>query len=658
MARRGINTPSEKSDVYFNGRPEFNPRKIAGAKRKGINSKPPEVTVAVLQTSLRDATALKADYEALDKRFDKTLSLLDAAGQNMTVCTNLPTSIRERFLRHKRETESCWAFYKRMVDLAFEFPDFDPYNPDSFAQIQSDNGNDVIEDLGENNDADSTEPEADPNDPWSQYAPYIPPATATPTPYAGEQRPNDFNENPGKAVLLVMLFLAILKFIVNAIAVVSFAPQKTTTKRTNDLQKEKKDDTGVGGLGAISPVAGVAAKAASAIMSAAKKIAISIFFNKALNAGMNWATQKLAGGPKMKRDVERFDSVMLSNYMCDKAYESEDSEWPDAAVLYRHFSAMKKRQSHAKGSLKYFAENAFYTAQAADKFGNAVATEALKVPEDMLSVLTLQKDFTGSALDRMDRLLQGEFVDNLFCCMLRYLGANSEKDLKAMRLILKIALNGKTLLVRNVDASLNNLWMSIQSLILSKIASILSNVYNNINDGIGKQLRVAASTKLAGCLSWNVFVNKLLQYLKDIELQLLELIVEWNNSLRFQNEYQQVHIGVLTDSKYIRRLLKLIEILIRARQNGEMCKDTLLPTDGELRAIARRAEDAFGIPEDAFGIPDDGGGGTTPTGDDNQTPQGASGDRKRDKFDDCLKRVPKEDMERISAWINALGEKR
>lgn len=629
MARRGIDNEHEKKILAGGLTPSFKPRKVTGGKIRGLAGSPVVTPPPPAITS--DADTLEQEFKDLKTQFDIVGALLDRSGETMRLCQNLPPIIQERYVRQKRSDESCWGFYKRMVALAMESPAVNVTNSPTNAERLAAAGNDIVTNPFGSNEFGILADSDDENLP--DQSPTYP------------TRQNGYDENPGKSTLLMMLFLAILKLIVSAIFGVMKYPIKLLGKLTQtNSQATTSTSTGttaVGGGGGASILLPL-----QVLFTLAKQI----LFTKSIGIAMTWVEQKIVKGPKLNRDVERFDALILTGFVKETAYQSEEDYWPEAAQLFPHYHGLNKQYDASTGIFDYYKQQGLHQAQEAGQAAKTAGDLATQIPSDMLQILTLQKDYYRSSLDRMNRLLGGNFTNNLLCCLFRFLGSNDDKFLRICQAILRMSMNRQALVFESLDSALGNLWQTIQKIILSQIIAILSNLFDIINREVKKKLSIADSSALkdlSSCISWNDFVKTMLKYIRDIEYSILDLAIDLNNSLTLQEEYQTLYIEGLEKSREAKRLLKLIDLIIRARQNGELCKNSSVPTDAELDGLYRRVSDTWGIPEVQNVTP-------------NNAPVVAAGATRvtnisgHDNFNECLKKIPQEDVEKVMAWINQL----
>jgi len=473
-------------DISLKGLPSWTPRKINGSKYKGTsgaNKTTPNTTATIkANNSLVDATSLIQEYKNLQIKIASVQTLIDKSGETLTICSELPASITERFLRQKKETESCWQFYKRMVSLAYEFPDFDPYNADSFAERMAKTGNDVLTDpFGTDGFVNS---EAITNEDVTDLV-----VTNNTGTDGGEQRENDYNENPGKATLLLMLFLAILKLIMNSVMAMMSAPMKFF-KKSGD-QQAAASATGFSTMSATGGGAG-----ASAFGTIIKQLLSGFILNRFMSIAQDLVMKQIAKGPKLTKDVERYDAVICSKYVQEKAYTDENGTAQNAVLQQPHLISVQNQVTASQQVFSYFQQKGLQS---------SMGSSTNSIPADAYAILSMQRDFANSTLDRMTALFLNQLSTQMLCCLFKYLGGMGKanlKNLKRMLAILKLSLNGRGALISRADINLNNLWAQIQKAILAQLVPILSNLLSDLNSTLKKDLS-ANSTIVAGqCASW------------------------------------------------------------------------------------------------------------------------------------------------------------
>jgi hypothetical protein len=591
------------NNIYQSHIPEFQPRKITqGADLLAPTAPNPEPLPLSRTVPKKDVATLLDEWGKTTQRLDHLVTILDAQGEQMNLCRNLPAVIAERYLKHKRPEESCWAFYKRMVALAQQHPEID-WNS-TFAEDIANQTR--VNDASTTGDFDMT-PEVDEN------------GAATP----------DFNQNPGKIKLLLMLFLAILKWIVSGIIAVAFAPFQWLENKWNSVAGS------VPGLPTIKFVSDFKIKA------------------------ITWAKELISRWTKqynlnLTQDVERMDSQIFVAHIEESAARSDASYWPESAMLYSKYYALRRNHEQGESILRTFAVDVQNTGVNVLESVSQTATTAYQMPKDLYDLFTLQKDFTETSIYDMEALLTRQFGDNLFCCIFRLLGSYQIKMLKAAKLILKLSLNRHAIYITTLGTMLNNILVTIMRGVLLEIFKTAYAAINIVNNEIKKYLlgRVPSSLddRISGaskCISYELFVQTLLQFINELENAILDLVLDFRNSLNQQNEYTRLYIGALTQSKYIKRLIRLIDIILQAKSRGELCKQTATPTDQEILDLW----DSYQGDPDFGGLSPTGLPGTTPPGGDTESSH-------RVIFDDCLQKVPQQDLEMVMNWISRLQEHR
>jgi hypothetical protein len=319
-------------------------------------------------------------------------------------------------------------------------------------------------------------------------------------------------------------------------------------------------------------------------------------------------------------------------------------------MLYSKYYALRKQHEQGESVIQSFKTNMNNASVDLLVLSSQTVKTAVNMPKDLLELFTLQKDFSDTAIADMEKLLTRQFGDNLFCCMFRFLGAQEIKVLKTIKVLLRFMLNKHAVYLQDIGNQLGNILNTIVRSILGELFKILYQGIIEINRWIKTILtdynKVISSTGIENkCISWELFVQTLLQYIEELENSVLALTLEFRSSLKQQNEYTRLYLEAMTKSKYIKRLLRLIDIILEAKANGELCKQTAAPTDQEIL-------DLYAVYQND---PDFGGSSATGLSG-SASSRSSSVSTNRVVFDDCLKKVPKEDVEMVLNWITRLRE--
>jgi hypothetical protein len=569
-----------------------------------------------------EVSGVKKDFETLEPKFKQIAALLDLRGKELNLCNQAPENLMLRILRQKNDNETCWDFYKRMVAVSRETPPINTNSPTSFAEQLSNRGNDVL------------------TDPFRVNNPVPYPFTPVNMPDPNI-RLNNFNEDPGRDTLLLMLFLALLRMIVNTIFTAAFTPMKWITNGVNSLYQTLTANplTAGSSLSASARSAETNASTGGPPAFGIPGIAGDLLTGVAVALTNIFVDFVIKEGPKLARDVTRYDSVMISSHIQSLARGSKDSHWPEAVLLYAQFSALQEQFATANNMFGYFEGSSL---------SRSPINASPLMPADLASVLGLQRRYTGDALDQMGAVLTGVLVETAFCCMLRLLASLDPKFLRTMQAILQLELNSISIQFESLDSILSNLWQTIQNTILSAVMSILFNLLGEVEARIKPFF---AGLTPGSCIQWGFLTQSMLQYIRRLEDAILSLVLEYNNSLRLQRNYTTLYTQNMGKSQYIRLLNSLLNLLINARLSGQICSNSNIPTDTELIAVFSQFSNLIDYQplSPTTVISPTTGRGTVPTG-----PTGSTGASNNNKFNDCLKNVSPEEVAQVQAWINNL----
>lgn len=601
-----VNQPQEQAELYYKGTPSFKPRKIISTVERGTSGQPAAAPAPVVSPSLGQMVSVaetQASFAALQPQFAQVAALLDQKGASLNLCNNAADNIALRILRQKHDNETCWEFYKRMLGVARTVPTIDPNNINSFGNQLAGKGNDIL------------------NNPIS-------PSSGT----VGDPRADSFDQDPGESNLLLMLFLAILPLITNIIFSSAFTGIKWVANGVQSIINALVGGAITAPQGAAAQAQGAAANAPSGgppIFNGDILTNVGIILTNAIVAVL------VQNGPKLLEDVTRYDSLMISNYVQEMARTSMEPNWPEAVLLYAQYSALNEQMSSASNMFNYFSSNSLAT--------SALNSSPL-MPADLANVLGLQQQYTSDSLTQMTNVLTGTLVDTGFCCMLKFLGNLDPRMLMTMQGLIQVQMNGLSVQFESLDGILNNLWQQIQNTILSVVMSLLYNLLGEIESRVKPFFNGLTP---GTCVQWNLLTQNMLQYVESLENKVLSLVLEYNNSLRLQNQYTGIYTQGLGQSQYLRLLNSLLQVLIDSRAAGQLCSNSNVPTDAELNQVFLQFTGVTGLSPTGTVTT------TTPGQGTGTTPAPGTG-AANNSFDNCLKMVSPEEVAQVQAWINQL----
>lgn len=617
-----MTTPQE----FYNGTPRFKPRKISSTISQALTADTKDFTSTTpVSTDYVPVSQLQSDLDNLKTEFATTQALLDNAGQNLSLCLDVPAAVRERVARQKDPNETCWDFYKRMLAITYEYPTI-TLDGDGFSNSLADAGNDIVSDpftndeFGVLNNYDNNYDLVDQN-----------PTSTTST--------SGYDENPGKSTLLMMLFLAVLKLIVSAVFGVLKYPLKMLNRNTG-YTADGVAAANTAGSDALPP-SGPAAVTANFLWNITKKFIQAFAFQVGINLAISWVEKKISAGPKLNRDVERFDAVIVTGHIQNQARYSTESGWPDAVLLTNQVVAMQQQSTATQSVANY------YNSSSLQNNTSSTGQNEAQIPQDMYTVLSQQTDQMSNSLGRINGAMQSPFGTDIMCCLFRYLGSFDDKFLKTAKAILLFSINKQALRFEKLDSALSNLWQVIKNAILGTMMSILSNLMQSVNNNLKSSLVIPNTSIANQCVSWNLFVQTMLEYIQNLEKSLLELMVEFNGQMRSQDKFQSLYIDGLQNSQKARKFLQIIDLILAAKASGELCNGTTIPTDAELTALYDQIKSTVGAPTT-----------TTVNGTNTSTTTTATAVANSAintvNFETCLKNIPANDVAKVQAWIAAL----
>lgn len=652
-----IDDPQEQNELYYNGTPTFKPRHIVSNTSIGTSGPQqtaPAPPVAPTIANMVPVADVQKNFVTLDPLFAEVATLLDQRGAGLNLCNNASENITLAILRQKHDNETCWEFYKRMYGVTKELPPLDPDNQKTFGE-QLASKNNIASDVF--NKASPISVFGSPPN-YSAYG------------GGGEQRVRNFDEDPGPSNFILMAFMAIIRLIISAVVAMIGQMVNSGSAPASSIGEVAKDAVTQGGdavatvVSQLVPapppppntsapwpeefqkgIANIIKGLFNMLVPGGGFIAgfIADFVSKLVSPLIEDTIDQIIGqGPKLNRDVTRYDALSITSHVQELSRSSMAPHWPEAVMLFGQFAALQSQYNTSKNMFGYYNQNGLTTAP---------VSAAPLMPGDLADVLGIQRGYTEDTLGQMKQVLTGALIETGYCCMLKFLGGMDPRFLRTLQAILQAEMNGLSIQFDSSDALLNNIWVEIQSIILGTLMQIIFNLVGEIEQQV-KPFFLGLTP--GSCIQWNFLAESMLQYIRKLEGKLLDLVLEFNNKLRMQHDYTTEYTKGLGQSQYLRLLNSLLQVLIDSKIAGLICNNSNIPTDIELSQVFTQFSNLVGyqplLPTGTTVNTAPGQGtGTTPSG-----PTGPSGKSSINTFDDCLKRVSPEEVAQVQAWINQL----
>lgn len=663
-----ISGAKEQDELYYNGKPTFQPRKIVSTPARGNAGTPATISNPAQIDSLPSLVPVaeaQAQFQALQTQFDKVATALDNRGSALT-CANLSTveQMQLRILRQKNDNETCWDFYKRMVTIARQYPTIEP-DGNTFGEQLAIHGGDILQDPFAASNPISMMG-GTPN--YSSYT-------------SGDPRADNYDQDPGMANLALMAFMAIIRLIIAAVLAVigvmmnggatgtgkSISDIASKTPNPTDLKSQlvpaSPPPPSTGGswpASVIGSIANIISGLINMVVPGGGLIAgvvsnyISVLVTPLIEGFID---QILGQGPKLATDVSRYDSIMISSHIQTQARTSMAPGWPEAVLLFSQFAALQEQYKNCNNIYDYFTQNSLKTSPSLGTTGSAPL-----MPSDLADVLGMHQKNTNDALDRMYNVLQGTVTTSGYCCMLQIIGSFDPSVLRTIQTILSLLMNTTAIKLQSIDSILNNLWQTIQNTILSLVLSIIFNLLqmaeNDVKPIFTKAAQQFSANTGVNCLQFSYLTQSMLQYIEKLENLVLSLVMEFNNSSKLQSTYTAQYTQHLTENQELKLLNSLLEILINSKISGQICGSSNIPTNDELNQVFNQFSNSVNYqPLSPAGVnnPTPGTGNTsTSTAAGTTTASTSTSTSTSNNFANCLSKVSPEEAAQLQAWINQL----
>jgi len=200
--------------------------------------------------------------------------------------------------------------------------------------------------------------------------------------------------------------------------------------------------------------------------------------------------------------------------------------------------------------------------------------------EDLLG--TIQKDFLDSlqfaacsynhSVNSFASILaMNPFVADLVCCFVRFTGSVDPGVLRAIRSMIALFANGLNFdlggfLAKIHQRTYGDLMKKISYELLGLIDEIFYTIINDLLDWID-----TIDERLLICLPIDAMLNMVLKGIEDLKKQFKDLLLTILDKFQTKGYNFDKKISILTERKWARKLLSIIDAIMMAMQSGKLC---------------------------------------------------------------------------------------
>lgn len=313
-----------------------------------------------------------------------------------------------------------------------------------------------------------------------------------------------------------------------------------------------------------------------------------------------------------------------------------------------------------------------------DRLGGALKDlQELRPDQNIADVTDRYIDYTNRAFNDINNLFNSNWSADLICCFVKYVVKLDLKTLKGIRALLQLLKSGIGFDFQDILGSFQDIFNNImRGLILHELMDVLTQLVQRISDPINEWLNDTEDkwNKLFRCLPIKIMVDRyLMSAIEYAEQYLKDLLNELYKDIELRKIHWDAKWSLATDSKWINRALKLIDMVISAMELSSMCGLDESPGSDDANKIMDQVSNpniyiypseenpniynSFITPEQQKAVEEANAAGDTAAAakimSQSSTPDAAAISK---RLDDCRKNVMVEDLPNPIVWLEQLTQ--
>jgi len=194
------------------------------------------------------------------------------------------------------------------------------------------------------------------------------------------------------------------------------------------------------------------------------------------------------------------------------------------------------------------------------------------IQEDFLDSLSFQACTYNRATNRLAAFITANpFVADLVCCFVRFMGSVDPAILRSIRSLVSLFANGISFDLGGFLAKLHKrAWGDMQQSAAYELLGLIDEMFYTI---INRILDWADNIdeRMLVCLPIDAMLNMTMKGIEDLRNQFKDLLMTLLDKIKTKGYTFDKKISILTERKWARKLLKIIDAVIYALQSGKMC---------------------------------------------------------------------------------------
>lgn len=195
------------------------------------------------------------------------------------------------------------------------------------------------------------------------------------------------------------------------------------------------------------------------------------------------------------------------------------------------------------------------------------------IQKDLLDSLSFQACTYNRATNRLAAfMVANPFVADLVCCFVRFMGSVDPAILRSIRSLIALFANGISFDLGGFLSKLHKrTWGDMQQNAAYELLGLIDEVFyrmiNRILDWVDN-----IDERLLVCLPIDAMLNMSMAGIEKLKNQFKDLLLTLLDKIKTKGYTFDKKISILTERKWARKLLKIIDAVIYALQSGKMCQ--------------------------------------------------------------------------------------
>lgn len=320
---------------------------------------------------------------------------------------------------------------------------------------------------------------------------------------------------------------------------------------------------------------------------------------------------------------------------------------------------------------KYFSEN--YSTKVNDMIEGVKGIGALKTDPITSDLTARYIVYTNSFLNKVNDVFDMNWAVDLVCCFMQWGVRLDLKTLKGLRALLQLLQTGLFFDFRDVLNGIKDILNNIfRGILCNQVIGFIKQILQGLVDPIKRWIHEPndAWRKIFACTPIDELINKyIVEAIDYIERLLTKFVQNWYKKIELQNIKNSIKLDIISNQKWAGELAKILDAIIAVTERAAQCGMQWSPQDEEVKQLISNyglkndsveyifEEDnnptiynSF-IPENAVNASPTSASPATSKKFDNGAVGGKVSNNRPSGLDECMKRIPAEDVFGVKEWF-------